>query len=87
LFSPKYFLTGLLVAGLAALFLAMPLQGTSSAENLDVLDNVDGRRPVQRGARILCVETQARSDPAILALFRLVTLLHHPGGRLERKDR
>jgi hypothetical protein len=38
LFSPKYFLTGLLVAGLAALFLAMPLQGTSSAENLDVLD-------------------------------------------------
>lgn len=38
MFSSKYFLTGLLVAGLVALFLAMPFQGTSSAENLDVLD-------------------------------------------------
>lgn len=38
MFSSKYFLTGLLVAGLAVLFLAMPFQGTSSAENLDVLD-------------------------------------------------
>lgn len=38
MFSSKYFLTGLLVAGLAALFLAMPFPGTSSAENLDVLD-------------------------------------------------
>lgn len=36
--SSKFFLSGLLAAGLVALFLAPPLQGTSSAENLDVLD-------------------------------------------------
>ena len=38
LFSSKFFLSGLIVAGLVALFLAMPFQGASSAENLDVLD-------------------------------------------------
>lgn len=38
MFSSKYFSSGLLVAGLVALFLAMPLQGSSSAENLDILD-------------------------------------------------
>lgn len=38
MFSSKLFLSGLIGAGLVALFLALPLQGTSSAENLDVLD-------------------------------------------------
>ncbi len=36
--SSKFFLSGLLAAGLVALFLALPLQGASPAENLDVLD-------------------------------------------------
>lgn len=38
MFSSKMFLSGLSVAGLVALFLAMPFPGTSSAENLDVFD-------------------------------------------------
>lgn len=38
MFSSKLFLSGLIVAGLVALFLALPFQGTSSPENLDVLD-------------------------------------------------